>query len=711
MDITQLLKETEKRYQGRKKQRQVNLDNLSSGSVLQANSPERIERRMRRLSQRKMPVSPAPGDDSFAIIATELGGEVNSLERVLGKNDLIGIAYLELGMLVSRTVGRIVIRDSAGRTIGYGTGFLVSSRLLMTNNHVLSSASDAATSQVEFDFQQHLTGPTISSQLFGLEPKTFFLTDPHLDYTLVAVSEQGLDGSSPRSFGWNQLIEEEGKAIIGECLNIIQHPNGEPKQLALRENKLIDVLDDFLHYQTDTAPGSSGSPVFNDQWEVVALHHSGVPRRDEQGNLLTKDKAIWRPEMGEHRIDWVANEGARISRVLRHLKDQSMNTAQRRLRAEIFETAPPAPQPETRPSGPTAARAAAGPEPPTSPDNLVTWTIPLQISIRLGDAAAAGQTASISIGAGKPPAGRSPSATRTAPNLTPAAGQSSELDAALAELAEAATRPYFDEAKNREEIKAYYQSLPSPQRSGKAGFYQKLSELVTKTHTTLINYKPANFVYPWVDLQPDLKLRSIYSGITFNPEQIIREDFRIAQERAVRLSEILRVESEISPDRLAEEVNLLEAALPYNCEHSVPQSWFDKREPMRGDLHHLFTCESGCNSFRGNTPYFDFADFMEVVRNDCGKREENKFEPTAGKGTVARAVFYFLLRYPGLINSTATEYTPDRIKILLDWHKRFPVTLYEQHRNQAIFAKQGNRNPLIDHPEWTDKIDFLKGLG
>ena len=72
-----------------------------------------------------------------------------------------------------------------------------------------------------------------------------------------------------------------------EC--IIQHPSGERKQLALRENQVVDVLDNFLHYRTDTSPGSSGSPVFNDQWEIVALHHSGVPKKDAQGRILTKD--------------------------------------------------------------------------------------------------------------------------------------------------------------------------------------------------------------------------------------------------------------------------------------------------------------------------------------------------------------------------------------------------------------------------------------
>ncbi len=57
-------------------------------------------------------------------------------------------------------------------------------------------------------------------------------------------------------------------------LYIIQHPNGEPKQLVLRNNELVDTPNQFVAYVADTSPGSSGSPVYNDQWEVVALHHA-----------------------------------------------------------------------------------------------------------------------------------------------------------------------------------------------------------------------------------------------------------------------------------------------------------------------------------------------------------------------------------------------------------------------------------------------------
>ena len=124
-------------------------------------------------------------------------------------------------------------------------------------------------------------------------------------------------------------------------------------------------------------------------------------------------------------------------------------------------------------------------------------------------------------------------------------------------------------------------------------------------------------------------------------------------------------------------------------------------------MHHLFACESGCNSFRGNIPYFDFPDFEEVVRDECGKRDANRFEPSAAKGVVARATLYFLLRYPANISKS---YDAKRLATLLSWHNTHPVTDYELHRNMAVFAAQGNRNPLIDHPDWADEIDFKAGL-
>ena len=95
----------------------------------------------------------------------------------------------------------------------------------------------------------------------------------------------------------------------------------------------------------------------------------------------------------------------------------------------------------------------------------------------------------------------------------------------------------------------------------------------------------------------------------------------------------------------------------------MPQSWFEKRQPMRADLHHLFTCEPRCNSFRSNIPYFDFEPLLtdtpeindEVVRGECGQRVGDTFEPEFNHGVVARATLYFLLRYAKQVGDRENE--------------------------------------------------------
>jgi hypothetical protein len=84
----------------------------------------------------------------------------------------------------------------------------------------------------------------------------------------------------------------------------------------------------LLHYETDTAPGASGSPVLNDQWEVAALHHSAVPKCVD-GHYVAVGGRPWTPEMGEDRLAWTANEGVRIGQVVAALP-QSGDQARRR---------------------------------------------------------------------------------------------------------------------------------------------------------------------------------------------------------------------------------------------------------------------------------------------------------------------------------------------------------------------------------------------
>ena len=269
------------------------------------------------------------------------------------------------------------------------------------------------------------------------------------------------------------------------------------------------------------------------------------------------------------------------------------------------------------------------------------------------------------------------------------------LVAALDTARAAERRPYHDEAADGPARDAYWDGH-GPDDVG------ALSAHLAATHTDPRSYSPAEEVYPWVDRRPDLGLASIYSGKPFDVERLIAEDLAIErrlEERMAALAARGVEDAEMAGERAA-----AEAAAPFNCEHVVPQSWFDRREPMKGDLHHLFTCEVRCNSFRQADAYFQWPVERDTVRPECGRQDENRFEPEQGKGPVARATLYFLVRYPGMIRPE--DMPPDRIDVVRAWHEADPVGVYERHRNAAIHAVQGNRNPFVDFPEWVAEIGF-----
>ena len=250
------------------------------------------------------------------------------MERIIAGNDLVDVNYLELGLLCSHSVCRIHLRDGSGSTIGYGTGFLVAPGVLMTNHHVINTAEDARYSLAEFDYERDARGEDRPVAVFALDVGTPPLTVQALDFALVAVSPRASDGRGLDDFGHLPLNPAPGKAIYGEYLTIIQHPGGERKQVCVRDNKMLRYDKDAptLWYATDTTAGSSGSPVFNGVWQVVALHHAGVPKKDARGNWLTVDGQIYDPSsMDESKGAWIANEGIRISAICEHLRTQAAN--------------------------------------------------------------------------------------------------------------------------------------------------------------------------------------------------------------------------------------------------------------------------------------------------------------------------------------------------------------------------------------------------
>jgi len=310
-----------------------------------------------------------------------LAGEARlGAERLQGKTvDFVGVSFLELARGAESTVGRAVFRDLRPQ----GSGFMISERLFLTNNHVISSAAEAQRFLVEFDYELDIDQRPRPVTRFALAPELFFVTDSEddLDFTVVALGERVSGTGELRDFGYCPLLATDDKHVLGEFVNVVQHPEGDYKQIVLRENQLVARLSTVLHYMADTQPGSSGSPVFNDQWEVIALHHWGEPFRETQtpdGRLVQKD----------------VNEGIRISAILNALKSE-----QRRVRGVQRELLAAALNPKFRhPSvlgeqieGPVVeehpSKRFDASQPEMEHDGAATWTIPLQISVRLGGVA------------------------------------------------------------------------------------------------------------------------------------------------------------------------------------------------------------------------------------------------------------------------------------------------------------------------------------
>ena len=310
----------------------------------------------------------------------------------------------------------------------------------------------------------------------------------------------------------------------------------------------------------------------------------------------------------------------------------------------------------------------------------------------------------------------------------------------LADMLQKAERPYYDEPRDNKSKEAYYRDIDLG--ASPTELFQSFSSLVSKTHREQLSFKPRKYLHPWGDLRPNLRLQSIYSSqpVATGDKIHVTKSRDFVQRWKTRVRGHERADGTHGPDRfqnkkidfrdeangwsqalveggadalkVAEKIALVEGYKYYNAEHSVPQFVFDRIRSAKGDLHHLFTCERQANSIR---QHYKFAEVPETTEHRKGEgwvdKVREQFEPEAGKGAVARATLYFLLRYPGKLGDKPGEYSAKDVETLLRWHREEPVSLYELHRNQAIEEIQGNRNPLIDFPELATKIDFTAGLG
>lgn len=187
-------------------------------------------------------------------------------EKIIGLDTLRPIAFLERGLEVARAVA--YVRVQRGAKTESGTGFLITPELCITNHHVVPNQDLLSGVLLRFNYQENFAGEAQPPSEFRAVADGPFHASDALDYAIFQV-----ENAPGREWGWLPLAPRE--IAKDDRINIIQHPSGQPKQISLQNNLVQYVGGNVLQYITSTKAGSSGSPVLNDNWEVVALHHAG----------------------------------------------------------------------------------------------------------------------------------------------------------------------------------------------------------------------------------------------------------------------------------------------------------------------------------------------------------------------------------------------------------------------------------------------------
>jgi V8-like Glu-specific endopeptidase len=232
---------------------------------------EDIDRRLKRTSA-PVPVATPKMDMDMA------DGPIP--EKVHGRGNLQSLAWLEQGLMAGRAVCRVITSKAIG------TGFLVAGGRVITNNHVVTDAASAEGAKVEFNFERDTEGRLRASVLYQIEPEGFYTLPPPLDCSVLKIRS---DPALPDLGQWGALTLDSAARIgVGDPVSIIQHPNGGEKQIAVTANEVVGLSGARIAYMTDTLGGSSGAPVFDERWRVVALHRAGGAVINGRGGTRTR---------------------------------------------------------------------------------------------------------------------------------------------------------------------------------------------------------------------------------------------------------------------------------------------------------------------------------------------------------------------------------------------------------------------------------------
>ncbi|MBW4629277.1 MAG: serine protease [Brasilonema octagenarum HA4186-MV1] len=254
----------------------------------------------------------SPGNPALFVFAQEFNlatpmppqlSARGALEKIINKtNSFLDVnTWREKLGTIEAQVCRLEITNNNNKK-EFGTGFLIAPNVVMTNYHVIESVdsgqANASNVILRFDYKQLADGNIINKGteyrlveddwLIDKSPytKNTLPTPDELDYALLRVDgvpgEEAIaknsDPNAPQR-GWISLPTQAYEFLPETPLLIVQHPKAEPLKLAFDTDAIININENgtTVKYKTNTQPGSSGSPCFDINWNLVALHHSGDP--------------------------------------------------------------------------------------------------------------------------------------------------------------------------------------------------------------------------------------------------------------------------------------------------------------------------------------------------------------------------------------------------------------------------------------------------
>jgi len=237
-------------------------------------------------------------------------------KKIPHRDDMMPYGFLEGGLEAGRSVARLQVprhnngvltSGPMGIEVHQGTGWLVGTDLMITNHHVVNARTDGQPDATIEDLALQASNTIVAFDSDGqsaaespLKAKELVAFDSNLDYAVLRLEFPST--RKPLTVD-HRRIEVTKDSYI--AVNIIQYPYGGPKKIALRNNLVYDCKFPRLRYFTDTDHGSSGSPVFNDAWQVVALHRAST---------FVADLAFQERSSG-----WV-NEGTQMAAIIEDIK-------------------------------------------------------------------------------------------------------------------------------------------------------------------------------------------------------------------------------------------------------------------------------------------------------------------------------------------------------------------------------------------------------